>query len=76
MDLKEIEDKIRAEQPEFASLIDGWPEVVSDEIISIWHFVSIAYDLGYKKGMTHSLEQHAKIMNFAMGKILGKQAGR
>ena len=78
MDLKEIEAEIRIKHPGFATTIDRWRGGSQSSILAgeerglIWDFVSAAYDLGFTKGMTHGLEQHAKIMNFAMGKILGK----
>jgi len=77
MDLKEIEGKVRAEHPEFAAVIDKWrggsefPILAEEEKKLIWDFVSMAYDFGFMRGMTHGLEQHAKVMDFALGKIFG-----
>ena len=79
MDLKEIEARIRAEYPDFSKIVDQWPATEPYERRVkdlVWKLICTAYDYGFTEGMTHGLEQHAKIMNFAMGKILGKQAGR
>ena len=70
MELKEIEAKIRSEHPDFAELIDSCPS--QDQRETIWRFACSAYDLGFMRGMTHGLEQHAKVMDFALGKIFGK----
>ena len=75
MDLKEIEARIRAEHPDFSKIVDQWPATgPSGTAVKglVWQLVCTAYDLGFGKGITHGFEQHAKIMNFAMGKILGK----
>ena len=72
MDLKEIEAKIRAEHPLFAALVDRWPHRSQEERQMVWELVCAGYDLGFMRGTTYGLEQHAKTMEFALGKIFGK----
>ena len=76
MELKEIEARIRAEYPEFAKIIDThWPKVPGlltlggEEGKQLWQIICAAYDFGFMKGLTHGLEQYAKTMDFALGKI-------
>ena len=69
MDLKEIEERIRAECPEFAEIIDKWPP--QEDRDSTWRVVRFAYNLGFTEGITLGFEQQAKVMDFALGKIFG-----
>ena len=75
MELKEIEAKIRADYPAFAAGIDRWPQSCEEErqvARLVWGLVCAGYDFGLMHGMTHGLEQQAKVMDFALGKIFGK----
>ena len=71
MDLKEIEAKIRAEHPLFAALVDRWPHRSQEERQMVWELVCTGYDFGFIEGTTYGLEQHAKTMEFVLGKISG-----
>ena len=70
MDLKEIEEKIRAEHADFADAIDCAPS--DNERQLVWLAVCTGYKFGFMRGMTSGLEQHAKVMDFALGKIFGR----
>lgn len=72
MELKQIEAKIRAEHPLFAQLVDGKGSLINERE-RFWEFICAAYDFGFLKGMTYGLEQQAKLMEFALGKIFGKE---
>jgi len=75
MDPKEIEAKIRAEHPLFAALVDRWPQSCGEErqvVRLVWGLVCAGYDFGFINGITYGLEQSAKTMDFALGKIFGK----
>ena len=72
MELKENEAKIRAEHPVFAAMVDRWPHRSREEIEMVWELVCAGYDFGFIEGTTYGLEQQAKVMGFALGKIFGK----
>lgn len=75
MDLKEIEARIRAEHPDFSKIVDQWPATEAYERLVkglVWQLICTAYDHGFTKGMADGLDQHAKIMEFSLGKIFGK----
>lgn len=57
------QDKLREEFPELTRIIDGWPD--QDARGAVWQVARLAYNFGFGRGITHGLEQSAKIAGFA-----------
>lgn len=61
-------DKLAEEFPELARLVEQWPD--NDAKGAVWQVVRLAYDFGFGHGVTHGLEQSAKITSFVMDRLL------